>query len=670
MIHTEKLWRFYQRGPREVRARPARGTAPAGGWETEGSAAVKKPVGKPASRKRGFDPVRVLALMLFAAAVVRVIFLLQLERYEMGADLSLDSLLYYDIARTVVEGNALPAGTSSFNPLYPLFLVAVFKLFGVGFLAPRIIQLAIGLGTIALIFAAGRRLAPIPERGTRRGAVLAAAAAAIAILYARLMLYEGMLIATTLEVSFLAASLALALALDEDLRGERPMALGRRRVPQWLSSLSLGALCGAGALGRPNLFLLLIAALSLWLLAGTGSRRRGLALAASFVAGAAILLAPPIVHTAVTTGRIVPVTAGGGANFYIGNRTGSNGLFLAPEGVRGNVRGMMEDMTADAEAETGRSMTPPEVSSHYFRKTLQDMGRDPGAWLRVAGMKLFLFFNAEIRDLPEAFLYERSCGVLKLLFLPFSVISTLGACGFALLMMSGRKRAVVSIFLGCAVLSVVLFFVNERYRFPAVPILILLAAFAIDWAARAITRRQVKRVAVMLIAATAFFALVPGRSVVKPTRSSEYAALGRYYAKHNDRARAAEAFAEAYRLAPDKTEAIINYARVLREGGNYGRSADLYARAYARTPQYPLLAAEYGYVLERLGRRKEAKDLYREAAASNRRNEQVLACRLLAEALVAEGKNDEALLWVKKALEMIPGEPELTRMLDRLQKEP
>ena len=120
-------------------------------------------------RKKAIPAALILAAILFAAIVARMIFLVELERSELGDVLSLDSQLYYDVARDISSGGALPQGAFIFNPLYPVFLVVIFKLFGVGLLAPRIVQLAIGLFTIVLVYLAGRRLAPPPGKENAGG---------------------------------------------------------------------------------------------------------------------------------------------------------------------------------------------------------------------------------------------------------------------------------------------------------------------------------------------------------------------------------------------------------------------------------------------------------------------------------------------------------------------
>ncbi len=504
-------------------------------------------------RKRTVRPAAVLAAILLTAFVVRAVFLVQLERNELGDVLSLDSQFYYDLARDISRGGAPPQGGFVFNPLYPAFLVVVFKLFGVGLLAPRLAQLAIGLFTILIVYLAGRRLAPAAWKGKRQGDAPALVAAAMAVLYAQFVLYEGMLLASTLEIFFFTASFALALALDDDLKGERPVKLGGRRVPPWASGLVLGLLVGAGALGRPNLFLLLVAAIPAWLFARHRALRRWLIPAAAFAAGAMICLAPPIVYHARATGRLVPVTANGGLSFFLGNGPGSTGMFRPPADMRSGMKGVVEDAKTKAEAETGRAMTQAEVSEYYFRRTLEYIVDNPATWIKLLGKKIALFFSVDAPDMPNVYYCMNSCGVLRFLFLPFSVIAPLAVCGFLIVLRSGKNRSIVSLFLGCAILSVIAFYANARYRLPASPMLILLASYFVVWAAREISRKRLKYLAGMAALAAALYLFVTSRPLIELNAGATYAFLGKYYAEHDEEAKAQEAFAEAYRLDPTRS---------------------------------------------------------------------------------------------------------------------
>jgi Tfp pilus assembly protein PilF len=613
-------------------------------------------------------PALVVAALVVAAIVVRIVFLVELQRSELGGVLSLDSRFYDELARNLLAGGGFPRGGFDFNPLYPVFLVAVYRLFGEGLLAPRIVQLALGVLMTVLVYWTGTRLVEGPRRGKPSAALTAGIAALMTVLYGQFMLHEGLLLATTLEVFCFAATFALALALDQDLGGERPLAIGRRRVPPLATSVLLGAFLGAGALGRPNLFLLLVAGVPVWLALRHRRRRAGLANAAAVLVGAALFLVPPTVYNAKATGSLVPVTAHGGVNFYIGNRPGTPGIYQPPSTMRADMRGFLEDAKRIAESETHRTMSGPEVSDFFLRAALDGIRAHPASWLRLMGKKTLLFWNgAEVPSVPNNFFFEKSCGSLRLLFLPFSIIAPLGLCGFIVLLRSGRNRSVVSLFLACAFASVVLFFVNTRYRLPSVPLVILLAAFFVSWAVREVSRRRVRLVAALLAGAIAFFFLVSNRVLVTVSHSAAYAFLGNYYASRNEDAKAREAFAEAYRLDPNHIEAIVNYARILHQTGDLERSAELYAKAYSLMPGFPHLALEYGATIESLGRREEAKKLFMTRLSSEDPVERSLACRLLGQAALAEGKRDEALAWFKRALADTPGDTRIADMIRALE---
>jgi hypothetical protein len=155
------------------------------------------------------------AAILAAAVIVRVVFLVQIHTSETGTVPSVDARFYDELARSLASGASLPPGALTFNPLYPFFLSAVYRVFGAGDLAPRAAQAVIGVLTIVLVYLGALRLAAGPRAGKPPAAATAAIAAAIALLYAPLLVYEGMLLGTSLEVFLFAAAVLLALVVDQ-----------------------------------------------------------------------------------------------------------------------------------------------------------------------------------------------------------------------------------------------------------------------------------------------------------------------------------------------------------------------------------------------------------------------------------------------------------------------
>ena len=609
--------------------------------------------------------------MMIAALAIRIVWLSRLSASDIGGELSIDSEFYRNLAGDILGGRGLPSGALTFNPLYPIFLVVVFRILGTGLLATRIAQSFLGLVTIALVFLAGRRLVEGPKRGRLSGGAVSFVAMAMAVLYTQFALYEGMLLGTTLEVLLLIASFALGLAMDEDLRGLKNLKLGSRRVPSWLCGGLIGALCGAGSLGRPNLFLPLVAALPVWIIARNPRKRRWLAPVIGFVIGAALFLAPPTIYNAVNAGKFVPVTAHGGINFYIGNRPGTYGVYQPPEGMRGEMRGLLEDALARAERETGRSMTNAEASDYYMEKTLEGIRSDPLGWFVLLGRKFVLFWNKiEVHDLPEVLYFQDTVPLFRFPFLIFSVLAPLGFAGFIVLLRSGRNRSIVCLYLGAAQLSILLFYINTRYRLPVVPVVILLAAYFIVWLVREISRRRIRAAAVMLAIAVALFFLVSNRTVVRANRGTVYTFLGTHYMNSGNADKAAEAFAEAYRLDPTRDSVMINYARVLSMQNRFDEAARIYARAYSQNPRYPRLASEFAFTLQKLGRHDDARKLALQVLSTGDPSEKLTACKILATAAFFDNDKSGALGWVRRGLEIAPNDRDLRLMLEAVEEMP
>ena len=135
------------------------------------------------------------------------------------------------------------------------------------------------------------------------------------------------------------------------------------------------------------------------------------------------------------------------------------------------------------------------------------------------------------------------------------------------------------------------------------------------------------------------------------------------------RRRRQEAFAEAYRLDPNKVEAIVSYARILRQRGQMAEAADMFARAYARSPRFPARrrGIRHGARSSRATRRGEEALPRRERPRTARWSGLSRAGSSPARRSRRATRN-EAIRWVKRALVEVPGEPELTKMLGELER--
>ena len=443
-----------------------------------------------------------LALVLALAAALRLGHVLSLRSLPLFDTLIVDSALYDAWARRIAAGDWL-GGTGAFfmDPLYSYVLAVVYRVLGHDLLVVRLLQIALGVGTCALVAWIGRRVA---------GPAVGNGAALLLAVYRPAIFQEAEVEKTALGVFLVTAALALALA-------HRPAA-----------RLGAGACLGLAALTRGNL--LLLAPLGvLWLLFDTpeaapgerpawrarltGSAGRG---AAAFLAGFLAVVSVVAVRNHHVSGEWILTTAHGGQNFYTGNNPANRtGAYEYVPFVRPEPQFEQNDFHAEAEARTGRRMTSREVSTFWFGAGLRHIAERPGWAARLFLKKLVLFWSDfEMPDAWDMYFLARYSPVLRLpllgmgLLLPLAVLGA--AAGF-------RRRREIRLLTGFALVysaSVIAFFIFSRYRLHVVPALTVLAACGVVWAVDVARARDARRAAAGALAAcgVAAFSFLASRS--------------------------------------------------------------------------------------------------------------------------------------------------------------
>src|SRR5206468_9501513 len=143
-----------------------------------------------------------------------------------------------------------------------------------------------------------------------------------------------------------------------------------------------------------------------------------------FLLGAAAGILPVTARNYVVGHEFALLTTGGGEVFFIGNNPDANGRYLPPPFVHADPEREHDDFIAKAGELQGRKLTPGESSGFWLRQGLSWIAENPGAWIRLLGRKLVIFWNAY--ELPDNYNYYEVREVLlhplslpgALLFLP------------------------------------------------------------------------------------------------------------------------------------------------------------------------------------------------------------------------------------------------------------
>lgn len=405
----------------------------------------------------------------------------------------LDAEIYDAWARGILAGAQVWSGPFYQSPGYPYFLAGVYAVFGANPWSGIILQSVLGVATLVFTVLLGKELFDL-----RTGVIAGLLVAVTGPLY----FFEAKLLGTTLAV-FLTVVAAYLMVLAE--RNTRTP--GRDR----LFFAAAGLVTGLLAVVRSNMILVAVffAAYLAWVsLRGRGSwARTGIFCGAVFLA-----LLPSLAHN-MAKGSFSPLVTSGGFNFYMGNRTGANGLFKDVPGTTGKIETQEAEADALVRAELGRDLDPAAESRYWLKKGLEEIAADPLSWLALEGRKAWLLLDPHEETINGSYDLERDhVFLLRATALPFNLLAAAGILGLVLALRRKKTSREAGLLAGpAAVLAGVLFsalliFVMARLRLPAVPVLAVFAAYAVTLGAAAWRSRHRLVPAVLALAVLGFTA--------------------------------------------------------------------------------------------------------------------------------------------------------------------
>jgi tetratricopeptide (TPR) repeat protein len=389
---------------------------------------------------------RLLTGIAAAAFAVKLVVLIQLWDHPLlQPHGELDTAYYVTLAnRVAAEGVFAPIGAFFVSPLYVYFLAAVVAAGG-SLLAAQLIQIAFGALGVTVLFATARHW--FGERAALAGA-------ALAILTGIFTFNEILILQSALDPFLVSCALYF---LTRTASGGGPAAFA-----------GAGASVALLALNRPNALVFAVAAAAI-VVAGEwrhGRVTRGAALVTALIA----VLGANAARNYAVSGAFVLIASHGGLNFYIGNHDRADGTYTPVPGITPSIAGQAGDSARVAEAETGRRLSPGEVSNYFARRAFDWIIEHPAAALRLWIRKIGILLNRV--DVPlnhsyafyarEPFSFLRLLAVGPWLLLPVGLVGLL----WPALRANTRGYWVWAMFVPVYGAAVVLFFVTDRYRLP------------------------------------------------------------------------------------------------------------------------------------------------------------------------------------------------------------
>lgn len=624
------------------------------------------------------------AAIIFAIALaVRLIHVWQLRSSPFFDVLMGDAKGYDQWAQRLAAGDWIGSEVFYQAPLYPYCLGLIYAVFGHDLLLVRIVQAIVGSASCALLGLAAARLLS-PRVGLIAGLALA--------LWAPAIFFDSLLQKSVLDVFFVCAMLWLIARIANPPAGQR-----YGRLP-WLA---LGGALGGLALTRENA-LIFIAVIVTWIVRrsfdhGSPTARRPFTELAPLLAGLTIVLLPVVARNYAVDGGLYLTTSQFGPNLYIGNNADADGTYAPIRFGRGAPEFERIDATEVAEASAGRALSPAEVSSYWTGRALGYITSQPLDWLQLTGRKLLLLVNRdEMLDTESQESHAEYSLPLRLLgwIGHFGLLVPLAALGAIATWPDRRRLWIVHALTITYALSVVVFYVFARYRYPLVPFLVLFAAAPFDsprrtWGALWLAQGRLQW---LKVASAAVAVIVPQISMLSPglmraiTENNLGTALQEQQRfdeaiRHHDRAIAlAPAYAPAYNnrgaalraagrideaiasyrqaleLQPGFPSAEFNLANALLAKGDTGASVAQYQQALERSPQSVEAQNNLGIALASKGDAAGAIAAFRAALAIDDRS--AIAHRNLGNMLIDTGNRADGERHLLRAIALEPSQPD------------
>jgi tetratricopeptide (TPR) repeat protein len=568
------------------------------------------------------------------AFLVRLFYLLEIDSIPLFYHLAGDGGTYDEWGQRIAAGDWLGKGVFYQAPLYPYFLGVLQLILGHNLWLIRLVQIALGAVSCALIFCVGRELFS-RQAGIAAGLILA--------WYAPGIFFEGLIEKSILDLFLLSLLLFL---LIEAGKG--------RRWNQWVAT---GAVLGLLGLSRENA-LILAAVLPLWIgfYFSDSSIFARLQWIGLFFAGALLVLAPVGLRNLAVGGEFKLTTSQLGPNFFIGNHPKADGTYGSVRNVIGEPHLEGKDAKRLAERASDRSLTPGEVSNYWLQQSWNYIRSQPDQWLELLGRKWLLVWNArEIEDSDDFYIYQRWSWLLRSLawVSHFGILAPLAAVGIFLTIKQWRQLWFLYAMILSLAASVAVFYVFGRYRFPLVPFLALFAGAGI---VRAVALCKAKNfqpvtIAALLLLCTGIVVNWPMIAISGPGPGG-YNNLANAYFREGKINQAIETAKLAVQLRPDYGVAHFNLGNLYATQRGFGLAQSHFEEAIRIYPNYAEAHSNFGLLLAQQGNLKDSIQEFRKAIDLNPSLEGPYLN--LGVALAKQGRYDEAAKFVQDALRFRP----------------
>ncbi len=569
-----------------------------------------------------------LLFVIVLALVLRMSYWLEVREEPFVAHLIMDSEEYDQWAMKIAGGEWFGSEVFFQAPLYPYLLGLIYWIFGRHLDIVYLFQIIIAAGGCYALYRAGKKLA-----GEKSGLI----AAFLGATYNVFIFYDVQILKESLAVSV--ASFLLWVLIEARVKDKYRL---------WMLA---GVLSGMLILLRENMMLvfpfLLILAIKL-------REKKSVVLKkwVVMILGVVIILFPVALRNYLVGGIFLPTTFQGGVNFYIGNNPEANGTYKPIVPGKQIPYYERREPIRIAEMETGRELTPAEVSNYWFEKSLSWIKKYPLDFIKLELKKLKMFWSwYEWPDAVDYYYMKTKSLVLRFSLFEFGSVFLLALAGLWIVRKRISDYSPVLIFIFAWMASTVIFFLFSRYRLPMVPGLIILAAVPVSELSEALEKSHIKKVLIWGACCLIAF-LFPKFMNYEPKMDLVHYNLALVHEQLGHIGKASKHYKKAYSINKNDFLSCNNLGNIYIEKEEWKKALYWYKKAAEIEPESEGVYLNIGMTFIYLRRFEDAEKYLIKALKINPRN--VLALHNMAVLMAVRGEINEALQFNEETLKFSP----------------
>ncbi|HLF17518.1 MAG TPA: glycosyltransferase family 39 protein [Candidatus Omnitrophota bacterium] len=395
-----------------------------------------------------------LPLILIASLLLKLFYWWELTLNPLPKiaiiDETYDQSRFYQAAIGILSGDWLASSANWFSPVYSYFIALILKITGADFYHVLLVQTLIGWIGIILIYKSVQILF--------KDARLALLSACLFAFYAPFTFYEGILNRDILITYGYLFSFYAALKTIEN----------KKSIWLVMAAFSLGLTMVL----RGHVLPLLLGIYLPHSMGGSWSQKcRHIIL---FVLIFTLTLAPFWLRDQLLSKK-TSVSSQGFSVFWVGNTYESSGLDVYRTPLR-------ESLTQETEENLFKAV----------KIFIREIKKHPREYQYLYLRKFYMLFNSY--EIPANMSFDQAnenSRILRFFIINASFVLPLALLGMFLCWAKRKECALLYLFTVILLLGVVLFHVQARYRLPAIPYLIIFAAYSLSWLLRTIYQRRI-----------------------------------------------------------------------------------------------------------------------------------------------------------------------------------